>query len=132
MEKEVIKKITSDAHPLISHKRNFGQKAADLITNVAGSWTFIIIFFIFLGTWILTEGYFLLKYINGSLADPYPFILLNLVLSCLTAIQAPMILMSQNREAQKDRLRAEYDYQVNKKAEKEIREIKEILLKMKR
>jgi len=61
--------------------------------------------------------------------DPYPFILLNLVLSCLAAIQAPIILMSQNRQSQKDRLKAEYDYKVNRRAEKEIREIKKLLQK---
>jgi len=60
----------------------------------------------------------------GKTWDPYPFILLNLVLSCLAAVQAPIILMSQNRESQKDRIRAQYDYAVNKKAEKEIQEIK--------
>ncbi len=67
-----------------------------------------------------TSGIFILKYIGGTLKDPYPFILLNLILSCLAAIQAPVILMSQNRAAQRDRLRAENDYKVNRKAEKEI------------
>ncbi len=127
-----IKKIVSDVHPVIGHKRSFGQKAADWLTKVAGSWTFIIFFFVFLSIWVATNGVFALKYIKGNLTDPYPFILLNLALSCLAAIQAPIILMSQNREMQKDRIIAEYDYQVNKKAEREIREIKEILLKMKK
>ena len=108
--------------------KTFGQKAADFMTKWAGSWTFIILFFIFIGIWMITNGYFLLQYIKGDFADPYPFILLNLALSCLAAIQAPIILMSQNREAQRDRIKADYDYQINKKAEKEIREIKNLLL----
>ena len=70
-----------------------------------------------------------LKYIKEGITDPYPFILLNLFLSCLAAIQAPVILMSQNREAQRDRLKTDYDYQINKKAEKEIREIKSLLMR---
>jgi len=101
----------------------FGQKAADGISKWAGSWTFIILFFVFLGIWMTTSGVFLLKYVGGSLVDPYPFILLNLILSCLAAIQAPVILMSQNRQSQKDRLKSEYDYKVNRKAEREILEI---------
>jgi len=112
--------------------KTFGQKAADLITKWAGSWTFILLFFVFLGIWIATNGYFLLRYIKEGVIDPYPFILLNLFLSCLAAIQAPVILMSQNRENQRDRMKAEYDYQINKKAEKEIREIKSLLLNKKR
>ena len=71
-----------------------------------------------------TNGYFLLQFFRGNLTDPYPFILLNLALSCLAAIQAPIILMSQNRENQRDRLRVQYDYAVNRKAEKEIQELK--------
>ena len=116
-------------HPTFKLPRTFGQKAADWITKWAGSWTFIILFFIFLGIWIATNGIFVLKYIQGTLIDPYPFILLNLALSCLAAIQAPVILMSQNRAAQRDRLKAENDYQVNRKAEKMIEEILNILKK---
>ena len=71
--------------------------------------------------------YFFIQYSLGKPWDPYPFILLNLVLSCLAAIQAPVILMSQNRTSQKDRLRAQYDYAVNRKAEKEIQEVKKQL-----
>ena len=113
-----------DKHLIFLHRRSFGQKAADSLTKIAGSWTFILIFLIFLLIWIITEGFFILKFVKGNLNDPYPFILLNLILSCIAAIQAPIILMSQNREMHRDRLRAEYDYQVNKKAEKEIHEIK--------
>lgn len=130
-EGEKIKKIVSGVHPVIGHKRSFGQKAADMLAEWAGSWTFIIILFLFLGVWVITNGYFILKYAKGDISDPFPFILLNLILATLSTIQAPIILMSQNREIQRDRLRAEYDYEINKKAEKEIREIKGILLRRK-
>lgn len=116
-----------DKHPIIRSRRTFGEKAADLMTKILGSWTFIIIFLIFMITWIVTEGYFILKFVNGELKDPFPFILLNLSLSCLAAIQAPIILMSQNRQTKRDRIRAEYDYQVNRKAEREIEVIKKQL-----
>jgi len=119
-------------HPTFKLPRTFGQRAADVITKWAGSWTFIFLFFVFLGIWMATNGLFLLRYLQGNLVDPYPFILLNLALSCLAAIQAPVILMSQNRESQKDRLKAQYDYAVNRKAEKEIMEIKKLLLKRKK
>ena len=95
---------------------SFGQWAADKLTGTMGSWAFIIIFFIFLSIWIAIniEFFFFLKW------DPYPFILLNLVLSCLAAIQAPIILMSQNRSSERDRKRVAKDYYIDKKAEKEI------------
>ena len=130
-EKKTIhhNKLTS---PIFRIPKTFGQKSADWIAKWAGSWTFIILFFIFIGIWILTNGYFILKYIKEGVIDPYPFILLNLALSCLAAIQAPVILMSQNRQVQRDRLKAEFDYKINRKAEKEIREIKNLLLRKKR
>ena len=109
-----------------------GQKAADSLTKWAGSWTFIIAFFIFLIIWMVINGYLLVNYQQGKPFDPYPFILLNLVLSCLAAIQAPVILMSQNRQTQRDRVKAEFDYRINKKAEKEIREIKNLLIRRRR
>jgi len=109
-------------HPVLKQKWNLGQRAADKLTSFAGSWTFIFLFLISLVIWMAVN---VLMVINRW--DPYPFILLNLILSCLAAIQAPIILMSQNRTVQKDRLRAEYDYQVNKKAEKEIQEVKKQL-----
>lgn len=110
------------------NRRTFGEKAADMLTNIAGSWTFIIIFLAFLAVWIALNGYIWFKYELGNTPmDPYPFILLNLMLSCIAAIQAPIILMSQNREAKRDRLNAEYDYRVNVKAEKEIEVIKKQL-----
>jgi uncharacterized membrane protein len=103
--------------------RSLGQKTADGLAKWAGSWTFIILFFVFLGIWMGTNGIFVLRYIRGDLIDPYPFILLNLVLSCLAAIQAPVILMSQNRQSQKDRTKMEYDYRVNRRADKNIEKI---------
>jgi len=123
--------FVSKQHPVLLVPRTFGQKAADFITKWAGSWIFIILFFVFLAIWVLTNGMFLLKYLKGDFIDPYPFILLNLALSCLAAIQAPIILMSQNRENQRDRLRSQYDYAVNRKAEKEIQEIKKLLMERK-
>jgi len=107
----------------------FGEKAADRLTKVAGSWGFIIGFILVMILWIIANGSWILF---GKTWDPYPFILLNLALSCLAAIQAPIILMSQNREAQKDRQRAEYDYAVNRKAEREIQELKKIVEKIDR
>lgn len=106
-------------HPSYAAKRTFGQKAADTLTKWAGSWTFILIFFFFLISWMIINTYIFIGWKMGNPFDPYPFILLNLVLSCLAAIQAPVILMSQNREMQRDRTRAEYDYAINRKAEKE-------------
>ena len=108
------------------HKLTLGQRSADFLAKWAGSWFFIISFFVFIIFWMVVNTYWI---IFGQKWDLYPFILLNLILSCLAAIQAPVILMSQNRAAQRDRIRAEYDYQVNKRAEKGIKEIKEILLK---
>jgi uncharacterized membrane protein len=89
-----------------------GQRMADRLAAFAGSWTFIIGFILVLLGWIVLNVAFLLRPF-----DPYPFILLNLVLSCVAAIQAPVIMMSQNRQEAKDRLRAENDYKVNLKAE---------------
>ena len=109
--------------------RTFGQKAADGLTKWAGSWAFILALFAFIIVWMGINAYFLIQYQLGKPFDPYPFILLNLVLSCLAAIQAPIILMSQNRTSQRDRLKAEFDYRINKRAEEEIREIKNLLIR---
>lgn len=89
-----------------------GQKAADGLARFAGSWGFIIIFFFILMMWIVVNVAFLSKPF-----DPFPFILMNLILSCLAAIQAPIIMMSQNRQEEKDRMRAKNDFKVNLKAE---------------
>lgn len=101
-----------------SEQSTFGQRVADRVTSFGGSWTFISIFGAVLFLWIFLNFLLLIKL--GSTFDPYPYILLNLVLSMLAAVQAPIILMSQNREADKDRLSAEHDYEVNLKAELEI------------
>ncbi len=96
----------------------FGQRAADAVARFGGSWTFIILFGVTLVCWVVLNSYILVNY--GKDFDPYPYILLNLFLSMLASIQAPIILMSQNRQAEKDRLNAEHDYEVNLKAELEI------------
>jgi len=101
-------------------KLSLGQRSADMLTAIMGSWIFILLFILLLITWVFVNGYFLLGYSSGKPFDPFPFILLNLILSCLAAIQAPIILMSQNRQAEKDRRGMEYDYAVNRKAEHEI------------
>lgn len=98
-----------------------GQKLADKIAEFGGSWTFIITFFSFILIWIIVNIWFLAT----QPFDPFPFILLNLILSCLAAIQAPIIMMSQNRQEQKDRQRGEHDYKINLKAELEIKLLSE-------
>ncbi|MCH7568320.1 MAG: DUF1003 domain-containing protein [Nanoarchaeota archaeon] len=126
----VNKDNKAQKHPILTAKRTFGQKASDLITYWAGSWVFIFLFLLILLLWIATNAYFLIQYEIGKPWDPYPFILLNLFLSMLAAIQAPVILMSQNRQIQKDRIRSEYDYAVNRKAEREITDIKQLILEL--
>jgi uncharacterized membrane protein len=99
----------------------FGQRLADKVAAFGGSWTFIITFFSFILIWMIVNIWFLAT----KPFDPYPFILLNLILSCLAAIQAPIIMMSQNRQEQKDRQRGEHDYKINLKAELEIKLLSE-------
>jgi uncharacterized membrane protein len=101
-----------------SEQLTLGQKMADKVASFGGSWVFISIFACVMVIWIILNSFILIK-LNNSF-DPYPYILLNLVLSMLAAIQAPIILMSQNRQAYKDRLSAEHDYEVNLKSELEI------------
>lgn len=98
-----------------------GQKLADKVAAFGGSWFFILTFFLFIILWISINMFFL---VSRSF-DPYPFILLNLILSCLAAVQAPIIMMSQNRQEQKDRQRGEHDYKINLKAELEIKLLSE-------
>jgi uncharacterized membrane protein len=100
-----------------------GERLADRIATFGGSWIFLILFGLFLLVWIGINSFIL----YAHPPDPYPYILLNLILSCLAAIQAPIIMMSQNRQEAKDRLRSEHDYQVNLKAELEIRHLHEKL-----
>lgn len=107
----------------IDEKTTFGQRMADRVATFGGSWTFIISFMVILLGWITLNSASLL----ARPFDPYPYILLNLVLSCIAAVQAPIIMMSQKRQEQKDRLRSENDYQVNLKAELEIRQLHERL-----
>ncbi len=104
--------ITVDVDKENDAKMTFGDKVADKISEVAGSWTFIIIFCAFLIFWIVLNGVILFNAL-----DPYPFILLNLLLSCLAALQAPIIMMSQNRQAKKDTIRNKNDYHTDLKSE---------------
>lgn len=123
VEQQVVDAITGnkilseDVEPIIENRLTVGQRAADHIAEFGGSWKFIIFFFVVLIVWIVMNVWFLGK----TPFDPYPFILLNLILSCLAAIQAPIIMMSQNRLEQKDRFRGENDYKINLKAELEIK-----------
>jgi len=116
---QLLKEYVSK-NAISEHDKNvsFGQKAADNLAKFAGSWTFIIAFFSILASWIVINTIILRKPY-----DVYPFILLNLILSCLAAIQAPVIMMSQNRQEQKDRLRGVNDYKVNLKSEIIIEDI---------
>ena len=113
--------LSSDLSKQFERKLTFGERLSDRIAEFGGSWKFIITFAVVLIAWIVLNAFFLLN--RGF--DPYPFILLNLILSCLAAIQAPVIMMSQNRAEARDRLRAENDYKVNLKAELEIRHLHE-------
>ncbi len=95
-------------------KKTFGDKVADKVSEIAGSWTFIIVFSAFLIFWVVLNTVLLAE---GEEIDPYPFILLNLCLSCVAALQAPIIMMSQNRQAEKDSLRNQNDYRTDLKSE---------------
>lgn len=112
------KHIARDTSKEFEANVTFGQKMADAVATFGGSWTFITIFAAILVVWVALNSLLLIKY--GKVFDAYPYILLNLFLSMLAAIQAPIILMSQNRQAEKDRLNAEHDYEVNLKSELEI------------
>lgn len=103
---------------LVRKPKTKGQKASDWMTKWVGSWTFIILLAVYISIWIYAN---LTGFIYNW--DPWPFIVLNLTLSCLAAVQAPIILMSQNRQERRDRIKAEMDFRVNKKAEKEIEDM---------
>jgi len=109
------KRVSQPGETIEASHRTFGEHAADSFAKFVGSWIFICGFMVVLIIWITTN----VILVSGAF-DPFPFILLNLVLSCVAAIQAPLILMSQNRQEEKDRLRADHDYRVNLKAEFEI------------
>ena len=112
------KHITRDTTSDFDKRTTPGQRAADAVASFGGSWTFIGFFAAVLVAWVITNSVILATYDKAF--DPYPYILLNLFLSMLASLQAPIILMSQNRQAQLDRISAEHDYEVNLKAELEI------------
>jgi len=112
-------------HPVYKRKLSLGQKAADVITSIAGSWSFILLLIAVIILWIFLNVIAFVRH-----WDPWPFIILNLCLSFLAAMQAPVILMSQNRQSERDRLRAEYDFRVDKKAEAEIQDMQKDLDKL--
>lgn len=125
LEKDVIDKLTDyetisiNLYKEFEGELTFGQRVSDRIATFGGSWRFIFIFAFVLFVWIGINSYFLLSHPF----DPFPFILLNLLLSCIAAIQAPVIMMSQNRQEARDRKRAEADYKINLKSELELRQL---------
>ncbi len=125
LEKDVIEKLTdyeiisSNIEKEFVSDFTFGERVSDKIAAFGGSWKFISIFAFILFIWIGINSYILLS----KPFDPYPFILLNLILSCIAAIQAPVIMMSQNRQEDRDRKRAEADYKINLKSEIELRQL---------
>jgi uncharacterized membrane protein len=127
LEQDVVKSLADhetlaeNVEAEFAGRRTFGERLSDQLASFGGSWTFITLFGVVLLVWMC----FNLVVVGRSQFDPYPFILLNLVLSCLAAIQAPIIMMSQKRQEAKDRLRSENDYRVNLKAELEIRHLHE-------
>jgi uncharacterized membrane protein len=127
LEEEVVKSLheheilARDMEEALEEGRTLGERLADGLADFGGSWTFLILFGVFIAAWIVMNAVVLFRHPP----DPYPFILLNLVLSCLASIQAPVIMMSQNRQEAKDRIRAQNDYKINLKAELEIRHLHE-------
>lgn len=127
LDREVVESLeqhdtlASNIETEFEQETTFGQRLSDKLASFGGSWTFLILFGGTLLIWIAVNSITLL----AKPFDPYPYILLNLVLSCLAAVQAPVIMMSQNRQEAKDRLRSQHDYQVNLKAELEIRHLHE-------
>jgi uncharacterized membrane protein len=113
--------IAENINSSSAERMKIGDRLSDKIALFGGSWKFIIFFFLILGLWIFENSIIL----AGNAFDPFPFILMNLILSCIAAIQAPIIMMSQNRQEKKDRIRSENDYKVNLKAEIEIRTLHE-------
>ena len=113
----IDKPIAVDIDKQDKQSEKTGDKIADKLTEIAGSWPFIIVFSLFLLSWIILNIYMFEN------VDPYPFILLNLILSCIAALQAPVIMMSQNRAAKKDSLRAQNDYRTDLKSELILEEL---------
>lgn len=122
LEKQRVKNLNI----IHGEQLTFGQVVSDKIATVAGSWKFIISFLLLLFLWIIINSWVLLT----KPFDPYPFILLNLILSCIAALQAPIIMMSQNRQEAKDRLRSENDFLVDQKAEIIIEELYKKIISM--
>jgi uncharacterized membrane protein len=118
--------VSRDVVTELEQSLSFGQRMADRVASFGGSWTFILLFFGVMVFWIAINSYVLIQW-QRHFFDPYPYILLNLVLSMMAAIQAPIIMMSQNRQAAKDRADATHDYEVNLKAELEIMALHEKL-----
>ena len=122
LEKEVLNSISHSKilsekiEDIMDEEITFGDRLSDKVASFGGSWKFIIAFFSFMAFWIVLNVVLL----HDKVFDPYPFILLNLLLSCLASIQAPLIMMSQNRVEAKDRTRSEHDYKINLKSELEI------------
>ncbi len=122
MNNKPEKKEVNNSSPQIRPKLTKGQIIADKVTSFAGSWTFILIFLGFLFAWMLiNSAVYFLRW------DPHPYILLNLILSCVAALQAPIILMSQNRSTERDRTKSERDHYINRKSEREIEDIQKDL-----
>ena len=127
LEKSVLQSIndnefiSSDINKSAREKLTLGDRISDKVATFGGSWSFIIIFFVVLAGWISINSFFLFM----KPFDPFPYILMNLILSCIAAIQAPIIMMSQNRQENKDRIRSENDYKINLKSEIEIRTLHE-------
>jgi uncharacterized membrane protein len=118
-------------HPVITtstkKKLTISQRASDGLSGFMGSWSFLLVFLVFIVLWM---AFNVVAWIGKW--DPYPFILLNLALSCLSALQAPIILMSQNRQTERDRVQAKYDYAVNRKTEREVEAMRKDLASIKR
>jgi uncharacterized membrane protein len=113
------RRVTRDVNRELEENRRLGERVADRIASFGGSWTFILLFLVVLVGWVVLNSLVLAR--RGRAFDPYPYILLNLFLSMIAALQAPVIMMSQNRMAARDRVEATHDYEVNLMAEVEIR-----------
>jgi uncharacterized membrane protein len=122
----VMQRVTRNVNVEMERRATFGERVADKVAEFGGSWTFIFIYCSFLVIWMAINSFILYRYghgENGAQFDPYPYILLNLMLSMTAALQAPIIMMSQNRAAEKDRLAAEQDFKVNLKSELMLHEL---------
>ncbi len=117
--------VSRDMNSVLEQQQTFGERLADRVAQFGGSWTFITVFMGMLVAWVVVNTVVLTRF--GGAFDPYPYIFLNLILSMVAALQAPVILMSQNRQAARDRLAASLDYEVNLKAEMEIMALHEKL-----